>query len=130
MQARREPYFIRDTDFLEIPVSTYPFLRYPVTMSYLQLVGKKLFLILDKLFKMPDPLIFEFHLHDIFLTKSVNELPAMWQRLYFHNHKSGGGSLNMFSFILERLISKKYRFINLDSLYNLYVKQGANGFIL
>lgn len=129
IREQRKPYFIGDTRFLEIPVSTFPFIRYPVTMSYLQLIGKINFMLLDKLFKMPEPLIFEFHMHDIFLTQSVNELPALWQRLYFHNHKSGGGALNMFSFILERIISKQYRFVNLKSLYNLYIKNGADGFI-
>lgn len=127
--ARREPHFIGNTNFLEIPLATFPLIRYPVTMSYLQLIGEKGFSIFENLFTLPNPIIFEFHLHDIFLTSSVKELPMMWKKLYLHNHKAGGGAINMLINILQKFISRNYCFINLQSLYQIYRKREYGGSI-
>jgi len=69
---------------LEIPVSVFPWLSIPLQQSYLRLLGQPLYDVL-KAFPLPDFLVFNFHLHDIFHTEAHDRLGPL-RRIAFNRN--------------------------------------------
>ena len=65
LHVPRKPFKLKDIDFVEIPLSVTKYMRIPISLSHMHLVGFSTFRFLFSLEKMNDVLI-DFHLHDIF----------------------------------------------------------------
>ena len=76
------PFFYPRTGLLEIPISVIPFIRFPVALSYIQLVSFPVFRSLSSIFRLPGIVVIDFHLHDIFPSREFDNLPLRWKCVY------------------------------------------------
>ncbi|KKN19483.1 hypothetical protein LCGC14_0945240 [marine sediment metagenome] len=109
--------FYYDNGFLEIPLSTILFV--PLSLSYMQLFGKNFFKIFQN--KMPDNIIFDMHLHNIYHNKGFNKLNYKLKFMYLRNRENGISILKNF---IELLKKKKYKSISMKEYYETITGKG------
>lgn len=113
LDAPTEPYYPASApDLLELPVSVHPRLRVPFTQSYLRLLRRP-YLALLRRTDLPDPLIFDSHLHDYFHTAAHDELEGMRRFLFTHNLDD---SIDLFARFVALLRERGYRFEKLGDV--------------
>ncbi|MEO6402711.1 MAG: polysaccharide deacetylase family protein [Vicinamibacteria bacterium] len=85
----RTAYRSKPSQLLEIPIATAGAARLLVTLSFIKLLGFPLYrrLLLKK--RVPDPLIFDMHLHDLFVLPAYEQLPAFLKVAYSRNRAEG-----------------------------------------
>lgn len=76
------PYYIYGSSILELPFASVPFLRFPIALSYMMFLGWNIYETMFRIFGLPRILIFDFHLHDIFCSKSFSYLSKPWKIFY------------------------------------------------
>jgi peptidoglycan/xylan/chitin deacetylase (PgdA/CDA1 family) len=65
LKIPQNPFFVNHTPYFEIPVSVTKYLSIPCSLSYIKLIGWRIFRLLNP--KMSSPhLVYDFHLHDLF----------------------------------------------------------------
>jgi peptidoglycan/xylan/chitin deacetylase (PgdA/CDA1 family) len=122
------PYFLNNPRIVEFPLAVFSnLIRIPIGLSYVKLLGKPYFYLL-KTGKLPNLIVFDFHLHDLHTLSSSKNIPfgkfsplyrAIYRRVYM------GGSNNGMRLLqdLVNLFSRKgYRFLKLIDIYNLIVE--------
>ncbi|MCX6340317.1 MAG: polysaccharide deacetylase family protein [Candidatus Aureabacteria bacterium] len=117
------PFFYPGTSLLEIPFSVISRIRFPVSLSYIQLAGFPTFRALKCIFGLPDILIIDLHLHDLFPPDIFRSLPVKWKLVYsrcFMRHRERG--LNDLEDLIRMLEGEGYTFGILGDLYRDYVK--------
>ncbi|TYT61000.1 polysaccharide deacetylase family protein [Natrialba swarupiae] len=72
------------TELLEIPVASTPGTRIPIVHSYLKLFGRP-YLYYLKHAPLPDVLVYNVHLQDLYRTASYNRLPTVKRHIYERN---------------------------------------------
>lgn len=122
------PYFV-SSGILEIPFTVFSnVIRVPIALSYLKLLGRP-YLYLLKVGCLPNLIVFDFHLHDLFALNSFQELPfygfsivdkLIYKRAY-QGKKDGLSTLREFAFILQR---KGYTFSKLLDIYQTVNESG------
>jgi len=76
LTAPLEPYTPETApSLLEIPIGAFPGLRVPIAHSYFKLIGRVLSTYLE-VAPLPDVLVYDVHLHDLYRTASHDELDA------------------------------------------------------
>lgn len=86
------PYLIDNPKIVEFPFAVFSdIIRVPIALSYIRLLGKP-YLYLLKTFHLPNLVVFDFHLHDLFELSSSDKIP-----------------LEKFSFIHNRIFRKIYQ---------------------
>lgn len=85
----RVAYRAQPSNLLEIPVATAGRARLPVTLSFIKLLGFPLYRRLIRTGRVPDPLVFDLHLHDLFVLPAFDQLPAFLKVAYSHNRREG-----------------------------------------
>lgn len=118
------PYLVNDTGIIEFPFTVFSsFFRITVGLSYIKLLGRP-YLQLLKASKLPDFIVFGFHLHDLFKLDSSTKIPLskfsplyrpIYKRLY-QQRKSNG--LAIFNDAINILHQKGYKFSKLGDVYN------------
>ena len=76
----------------EVAVSGLFFNLIPFSLSWMKLVGKRLFLLFFYLklkYSSSSILVFNFHLHDLWELTSSNKLPFFWRLIFSRNKNSG-----------------------------------------
>jgi peptidoglycan/xylan/chitin deacetylase (PgdA/CDA1 family) len=119
------PYFYPGTTLLEIPFSVIRRVRIPVALSYMQLLGHRNFGTLATLFGLPEHIVIDFHLHDIFPSAVYRELPLAWKLVYtraFLRDRTRG--MADFAALVDMLSSRGYGFARLADLHEIYGKGG------
>ena len=113
LDAPTEPYYPEAApDLLELPISVHPRLRIPFEQSYLRLLRGP-YLALLRRSDLPDPLIFNSHLHDYFHTAAHDELEGARRFLFTHNLDS---SIDVFARFVALLRERGYRFEKLGDV--------------
>lgn len=107
------PYLDKETDLSEIPFSTVSPMRFPITLSFIKLLGWDFYKFLFNVFGLPNPLIFSFHLHDLWNSSNQKSLPISWKARYFRNKDKGLLFLENFLIYFQ---SKGYTFITMNKL--------------
>ena len=103
----RAPYRPAGTRLVEIPMATVTPARIIVSLSWMKLLGWSAFRrLLDR--PLPDPLVFDMHLHDLWPLPSRAGLRPPWSWLYARNEDQGHRILGAF---LDTLDAKGYRFV-------------------
>ena len=113
MSAPSLPYYTNG--LIEIPFSVIPAIHLPLTMSYIKVFGK-MYRFLLTAFGFPRVLIFNFHLHDIFSTASLNQLPFAYQIFHRRNAKNALEMLKRFFILLKH---KGYEFLHMKRLVEM-----------
>jgi len=118
------PYFLNSCPIVEFPFTVFSdIIRIPIALSYIKLFGSP-YLYLLKLSSLPNLIIFDFHLHDLFRLTSVdkifleNRLPFFYKKLFkrIYQEKEDTGFLILNEFI-QSLQKKRYIFLKLADVY-------------
>lgn len=113
---------VMDNGLVEFPLTVFPgILRIPLSLSYIKLLGSPYFRFL-KMSRLPDLIIFNFHMHDLSVLSSVDRI--QWHRLPFYYravfkriYRREG--LRLLESLVELFASKGYEFSKLGVIYNL-----------
>ncbi len=81
---------------LELPISTVTPLRVVVALSWIHLLGWPGFRALFTRATLPEPLVFNMHLHDLWDSPSYASVPRPWRWLYRHDRDGGLATLARF----------------------------------
>jgi peptidoglycan/xylan/chitin deacetylase (PgdA/CDA1 family) len=85
----RAAYRSAPSNLIEIPIATAGPARLLVTLSFIKLLGFPLYRRLIRKGRVPDPLIFDMHLHDLFVLPAYHQLPAFLKVAYSRNRNEG-----------------------------------------
>lgn len=77
------------SNLLEIPIATAGRARLLVTLSFIKLLGFPLYRRLIQKGRVPEPLVFDMHLHDLFVLPAYAQLPAFLKIAYARNRTEG-----------------------------------------
>ena len=117
--------FVYDNGIMELPFAATPKLRTVISLSYMKLFGFKTFLTMFRLFGLPNPIVFDSHLHD-FITnpQSFASLPTKIRLAYAIRRDWGLEYYEQFTSFLR---SNGYRFVSMSEMYSV-MKEQAGGF--
>lgn len=126
VRSATTPFIHEGTRLLELPISVVPFVRFPVSLSYIQLGSYPVFSVLAALFGLSDRLVIDLHLHDVFPSGVFAELPMKWKliysRFFMRNRRTG---LHYFKKVVSLLKAKGYAFGKMMDLYTMSMKELA-----
>ncbi|MFH1899982.1 MAG: polysaccharide deacetylase family protein [Patescibacteria group bacterium] len=112
----RSQYYKRNIYLTEIPISGLFFNIIPFSLSWMKVVGEKLFLLFFYFkfrYSSSEVLIFTFHLHDLWEITSLKKLPFFW-RIIFSRNKSNG-----FNFLRKLIKIAKKEQLSFELISNL-----------
>ena len=101
------PFAMEKYDLLEIPCSVFPFIRIPIGLGFMRLLGQRLTRIIFKRLPLPSIIVLVFHLHDIVQTEHVEELKGFWK--FFYQRKVDQG-FKLLDWVIKDLKKKGYHF--------------------
>jgi len=103
------PFKYKNLDILELPFSvTKGYLKIPVSLSYIQLLGKIFYSFINNKNNLPEDIVFDFHMHDI---------------IDVQNYNNGNSFFEKFGYSIINLKNKKKYFEDtINWLFNLGYK--------
>lgn len=107
----RNPYRTGFGSLIEVPIATASPLRLLVTLSFVKLLGFPLYRLLLRPSLLPDPLIFDLHIHDLFALPAFDDLPAFLKVAYSRNRLRGFELLHA---TLRHLKENGYTFVTMN----------------
>lgn len=107
------PFRPSGTRLVELPISTVTPFRVVVALSWINLLGWPAFRALLERSALPEPLVFDMHLHDLWDAPSYRDVPRPWCWLYLHDREQGLETLRSF---LEFLSGRGYAFSTLGAV--------------
>ena len=110
LRYRPEPFHPLGTRLLEFPISTLGPARLIVSLSWFKLLGWGLYRRLLARGRLPEPLVFDMHLHDLWHVPSYDLLPQPWRTIY---RRGQGRGLEVLGCFLELLAGRGARFTTL-----------------
>lgn len=113
LQFRPEPFYPTRGRLLELPLSTVTPLRLIISVSWMKLFGWPLYRFALERFRLPEPLVVNMHLHDLWALPAFDELAEPWHCIYSRNREAGMTILEQF---LDWLSSKEYRFDTVETV--------------
>ncbi|MBU1615922.1 polysaccharide deacetylase family protein [bacterium] len=111
----QRPFIYEDSGLIEIPFSVIPKVRLPFSISYIQLFRSASYRLLEGIFGLPELLIFNLHLHDLFSSRAIKRLPLRWRMIYRWNYLSR--PLGILEDYIIRLKDQGYRFVSMKEIY-------------
>lgn len=117
--ATTSPSYINDSKILEIPFAILKPLRITFSLSFIKLFGMKFYRFLFNNFSQPDIMVFDSHLHDLFLGKSFNKLPLIWKSLLNRNKENG---IKLLKETLS-MLKNDYLFVKTETIYDKIIKK-------
>lgn len=117
IDAPREPYVPEPAEgLMEIPIGTTSLGRVPTSHSYLKLIGRPYLSYLRR-GPLPDLLVYNVHLHDLYRTKSYERLPRMKRFAYERNI---GKAPHLFDTVVNLLRNRGYSFVKITDVFETY----------
>ncbi len=113
LRFRPEPFRPAGTRLLELPISTLSPARLICSLSFFKLLGWGVYRPLLERGRLPEPLVFDMHLHDLWPLPAFAELPRHWRLVYSRNHDRGMALLEAFLDVIAR---RGYAFTTLGSV--------------
>ncbi len=98
---------------LELPISTVTPARLIVSLSWMKLLGWAFYERLLETDRLPEPIVFDMHLHDLWETPSFDRLPRPWSWIYRRNR---GGGLRILEAFLGLLARRGHRLTTLGAV--------------
>lgn len=102
---------------LEIPLSVLPFVRLPISLSYIQFFGWNFYKLFLKFSGWPSLMVFDMHLHNLKKVKSLKGAPWFARLFYSRNQNKGFQILEEF---IKLVKVKGYQSIFLSELASKY----------
>ena len=127
-----KPYLLNNSKMIELPFTVLSnAIRIPIALSYIKLFGKPYFYLL-KTFHLPNLIIFNFHLHDLFELSSSNKIALrkfspiyrlVYNRIYRKQKNNGFAILDELITTFQR---KGYMFSKLLDIYQSIIRVEGN----
>ena len=117
-----QPYILNEYKIVEFPFAVVSSLiRIPVALSYVKLLGRP-YLRLLRSSALPNLIVFDFHLHDLFALTSASRLPMekympVYRWAFRRIYQKNGGGLGIFDELISILRGKGYTFKKLIDVY-------------
>ena len=111
-----EPFYHKDFGIIELPLSVIPKIRIPLAMGYLQPLGINISKNIINLFRLPNIIVFDFHLWNLYKPVGTNKLPLKWKLLLARNLDKG---FKIFNEVFKIFEEKGYKSITMKELYYL-----------
>lgn len=96
------PFRPEGTRLLELPISTLSKARLICSLSWFKLLGWGVYRRLLEDGPLPEPLVFDMHLHDLWRLPAFDSLPQPWRAIYSRNQLRGLALLEAFLELLQR----------------------------
>lgn len=129
MAKPTNPYFLNGERMVEFPLAVVSdIVRVPLSLSYVKLIGWP-YIRLLKTFNLPNLIVFNIHIHDLFHLNSSKKIPLqnssfiyrrIFKRIYQKENIDGFDLLNKIITIFE---TKQYTFLKLIDIYNSVVRE-------
>ena len=103
-----EPFNVEGSNIVEIPFATVPKVRIPISLSYMQLLGLKIFQHLFKLFGLPKLIVYDFHTFELGKTPSYNELTLIPRLGYYRAQHNYIDPAVVFEEFVKYILAKGY----------------------
>ncbi|MCL0097678.1 polysaccharide deacetylase family protein [Dehalococcoidia bacterium] len=118
------PYFLDNSNTIEFPLTVFSkVIRVPVSLSYVKLLGKPYFRLL-RTFNLPNLIVFNFHLHDLFQLDSSNRIlferfPVVYQMIFKRIYCEGNlNGLHILDELIMLFRKRGYKFLRLRDIYD------------
>ncbi len=98
----------------EIPITVIGPLRIIYSLSWIKLIGWIIYRRYIDLFHLPDIVVFNFHMHDLFSLPTHVQLSPCWKFIYSRNKESG---VELFNNVLCHLKEHGYTFVPMSTIY-------------
>jgi len=122
LRTPTSPYFFNDSGIVEFPFSVFSrFIRIPVALSYIKLLGRPYLYMLRKS-ELPQLIVFDFHLHDIFglsSSRKISQRKLLYGLIFDRIYQAQGDSLALLKEIIEVFQDKGYNFRKLMDVYEV-----------
>ena len=113
------PFHLPD-GLLEIPLSVLPFIRLPISLSYIQFFGWNFYKLFSRFFGWPSLMVFDMHLHNLKKVRSLKGAPWYARLFYLRNQNKGFRILEKF---IKLTREKRYQSIFVSELASEYVQK-------
>jgi len=117
----RIPCVEKGSGIMELPFATITPMRIIFSLSWVKLLGFSFFSTLIKKHGLPQTIIFNLHLHDLWCLSSYPKLSPFWRFIYGKNKHMGMIFLDK---TLALLRESGYTFITMSQLYQHTAKRG------
>ncbi len=117
LKSPTQPFLDPETSILEMPIGVVPKIHIPVAASYIRLLGLFLYKRSFSLFGTTSPLIYFFHLVDLFETEMRKQLSPFWRFVYAKGRRKG---LEVFEASVKHFKKLGYRSDFMGNLFRLY----------
>lgn len=97
----------------EIPFSVIGPLRILFTLSWVKLIGWNIYKLILTFKPLPNTIIFNFHLHDLWQASGYSQLSPFWKFIYSRNHHN---SFEYFKNVIHFLQSQGYQFTTITQI--------------
>jgi peptidoglycan/xylan/chitin deacetylase (PgdA/CDA1 family) len=122
LQPQCKPYYLPGTQIVEFPVAILsPMLPIPLSLSYINLLGAP-YLNLIRFARLPNIVFLSFHLHDLGVLDSSQELQmdnfGVVEKAIFHKiYKNNRSGMKYLDRLIQIFINKGYKFKKLEEIY-------------
>lgn len=116
----QHPFIIKGTKLMEIPFSVIPYIKIPIGLSYMQLLGFSWFKTFFKIFGIPPLIVFDFHTYELGRVRSYDELPMSLKIGYYRSQRLYNDPINVLEKFISFITQKGYTSITLSDVYNRF----------
>jgi hypothetical protein len=103
------PFYVEGSKIMEMPFTTIPKVRIPISLSYMQLLGLKIFQYLFKLFGLPKLIVYDFHTFELGKIPSYDDLTLIPRLGYYRAQRNYMDPAAVFEEFVEYILAKGYR---------------------
>lgn len=122
--SNRNIHYHKDSNIMEIPFTSITPFRLTLNIAYIKLLGLGLYKRFCQVFRLPEAICFNAHLHDfIVIESSYRKLSPFWKFVYGRNKFRGVEHCVDFLQFMRR---KGYRFCFMSELYEAYRKKSPS----
>jgi hypothetical protein len=104
-----EPFRVEGSNIVEMPFAIVPRVRIPISLSYMQLLGLKMYQYLFRIFGLPNLIVYDFHTFELGLTPSYRELTFVPRVGYYRAQRNYKDPSVIFEEFVKYILAKGYR---------------------
>lgn len=119
IHLKDQPFFIYNTNILELPFSVLYPLRITFSISYIKLIGYNVNSYFFNRFKQQDIIVFDSHLHDLIQNNLYKKLSPFWKFIYSRNNING---LKYMKKTIDLVIDNNYTFVKINDILKKYMR--------
>lgn len=114
----RDIFKYKNADIIEIPFTSVSPFRFTFSLSFVKLLGRCFYKAAFRVFRIPDIIVFGFHLHDLVMPDNIySKLPLFWKVIYYRNRYNG---LELMKEFINYFNERDYKFVFISDLYKFH----------